>query len=187
VGGAGADLHAGGRLRATFVEAGRPAPETRLEALVAGGDESPYWEYVEQSVRSMLPEARRLGLDGFDESRVAGLGTRLRPITYALPKPMAPVLNRPVMEHIARLLARHGFGEAIANLHWFPETIEGHFGDGSEFGIELTYSREEALLGRGRGSNSPTASSSSCWAPPAACVTRRTSSATRSWSSPATP
>ena len=80
----------------------------------------------------------------------AGLGTRLRPITYAMPKPMVPVLNRPVMEHIVRLLARHGFSEAIANLHWFPETIEGHFGDGSDFGIELSYSREEQLLGHGR-------------------------------------
>jgi mannose-1-phosphate guanylyltransferase len=81
----------------------------------------------------------------------AGLGTRLRPITYAMPKPMVPVLNRPVMEHIVRLLARNGFNEAIANLHWFPETIEAHFGDGSEFGIELSYSREERLLGTSGG------------------------------------
>jgi mannose-1-phosphate guanylyltransferase len=81
----------------------------------------------------------------------AGLGTRLRPITYGMPKPMVPVLNRPVMEHIARLLARHGFSEAIANLHWFPELIEGHFGDGSKFGIELSYSREEQLLGTSGG------------------------------------
>ena len=50
----------------------------------------------------------------------AGLGTRLRPITFDMPKPMVPVLNRPVMEHSVRLLVRHGFSEAIANLHWFP-------------------------------------------------------------------
>jgi mannose-1-phosphate guanylyltransferase len=81
----------------------------------------------------------------------AGLGTRLRPITYGMPKPMVPVLNRPVMEHIVRLLARHGFTEAIANLHWFPELIEGHFGDGSAFGLNLSYSREEALLGTSGG------------------------------------
>jgi mannose-1-phosphate guanylyltransferase len=81
----------------------------------------------------------------------AGLGTRLRPITYAVPKPMVPVVNRPVMEHIVRLLARHDFGEAIANLHWFPETIEDHFGDGSRLGIELSYSREEQLLGTSGG------------------------------------
>jgi len=81
----------------------------------------------------------------------AGLGTRLRPITHAMPKPMVPVLNRPVMEHSLRLLARHGFNEAIANLHWFPETIEGRFGDGSEYGLELAYSREEKLLGTAGG------------------------------------
>ena len=81
----------------------------------------------------------------------AGLGTRLRPITYELPKPMVPVLNRPVMEHTARLLSRHGFTEAIANLHWFPETIEAHFGDGSAFGLDLSYSHEEKLLGTAGG------------------------------------
>jgi mannose-1-phosphate guanylyltransferase len=81
----------------------------------------------------------------------AGLGTRLRPITYAVPKPMVPVLNRPLMEHTVRLLTRQGFGEAIANLHWFPEAIEGHFGDGSEFGLDLAYSREERLLGTAGG------------------------------------
>src|SRR4051795_10399204 len=81
----------------------------------------------------------------------AGLGTRLRPITYDMPKPMVPVVNRPVMEHIARLLARHGFTEVIANLHWFPELVRGHFGDGSAFGLELTYSDEDALLGTAGG------------------------------------
>jgi len=81
----------------------------------------------------------------------AGLGTRLRPITYAMPKPMVPVLNRPVIEHALRLLARHGFRETLANLHWFPETIEGRFGDGSELGLELSYSHEERLLGTAGG------------------------------------
>jgi mannose-1-phosphate guanylyltransferase/mannose-1-phosphate guanylyltransferase/phosphomannomutase len=81
----------------------------------------------------------------------AGLGTRLRPITYGMPKPMVPVLNRPVMEHTARLLGRHGFRDAIANLHWFPELIEAHFGDGAQFGLELTYSYEEQLLGTAGG------------------------------------
>jgi mannose-1-phosphate guanylyltransferase len=81
----------------------------------------------------------------------AGLGTRLRPITYEMPKPMVPVLNRPVMEHIVELLARHDFTEVLANLHWFPELIRDRFGDGSRFGIELTYSQEEALLGTAGG------------------------------------
>src|SRR5215218_3102524 len=59
----------------------------------------------------------------------AGLGTRLRPVTYELPKPMVPVANRPIMEHILGLLRRHGFREVIANLHWFPELIRKRFGD----------------------------------------------------------
>jgi mannose-1-phosphate guanylyltransferase/mannose-1-phosphate guanylyltransferase/phosphomannomutase len=81
----------------------------------------------------------------------AGLGTRLRPITYSAPKPMVPVLNRPVMEHIIGLLQRHGFNQVTANLHWFPEAIRDYFGDGSEFGVELSYSPEEALLGTAGG------------------------------------
>jgi mannose-1-phosphate guanylyltransferase len=81
----------------------------------------------------------------------AGLGTRLRPITYEMPKPMVPVLNRPVMEHILRLLARHGFTETIANLHWFPDVIEAYFGAGGKFGVELSYSPEEQLLGTSGG------------------------------------
>jgi mannose-1-phosphate guanylyltransferase len=81
----------------------------------------------------------------------AGLGTRLRPITYEMPKPMVPVLNRPVMEHIVELLAPNGFREVIANLYWFPELIRARLGDGSRFGIELSYSEEEALLGTAGG------------------------------------
>jgi mannose-1-phosphate guanylyltransferase len=81
----------------------------------------------------------------------AGLGTRLRPLTYEVPKPMVPVVNRPVMEHILELLPRHGFSEVISNLHWFPETIRERFGDGSALGIDLTYSYEDELLGTAGG------------------------------------
>jgi mannose-1-phosphate guanylyltransferase len=81
----------------------------------------------------------------------AGLGTRLRPLTYEVPKPLVPVVNRPVMEHILELLPRHGFAEVIANLHWFPETIRERFGDGSAVGVDLTYSYEEELLGTAGG------------------------------------
>lgn len=81
----------------------------------------------------------------------AGLGTRLRPITSSVPKPMVPVLNRPVMEHIIGLLRRNGFDQVIANLHWFPDSIRDHFGDGSGFGVELSYSFEDALLGTAGG------------------------------------
>jgi mannose-1-phosphate guanylyltransferase/mannose-1-phosphate guanylyltransferase/phosphomannomutase len=81
----------------------------------------------------------------------AGLGTRLRPITYEMPKPMVPVLNRPVIEHILELLARHGFREVVANLYWFPELIRERLGDGSRLGVELSYSEEQALLGTAGG------------------------------------
>ena len=64
---------------------------------------------------------------------------------------MVPVLNRPVMEHIVRLLARHGFSQTVANLHWFPDLIREHFGDGSRWGLELSYSFEEQLLGTSGG------------------------------------
>ena len=75
----------------------------------------------------------------------AGLGTRLRPLTYELPKPMVPVLDRPVMAHIVDLLARHGIDEVIANLHYFPDTIRDYFGD------HLTYREEDQLLGTAGG------------------------------------
>jgi mannose-1-phosphate guanylyltransferase len=81
----------------------------------------------------------------------AGLGTRLRPLTYNVPKPLVPVANRPVMEHILLLLRRHGFGPVIANLHWFPDTIRDLFADGSGLGVDLTYSHENELLGTAGG------------------------------------
>lgn len=81
----------------------------------------------------------------------AGLGTRLRPLTYEVPKPMVPLVNRPVMEHILELLPPHGFTEVISNLHWFPDTIRNRIGDGSALGIELTYSHEDELLGTAGG------------------------------------
>ena len=81
----------------------------------------------------------------------AGLGTRLRPLTYDVPKPLVPVANRPVMEHILLLLRRHRFGPVIANLHSFPDTIRDRFGDGSGLGIDLAYSHEDELLGTAGG------------------------------------
>jgi mannose-1-phosphate guanylyltransferase len=81
----------------------------------------------------------------------AGLGTRLRPITYELPKPLVPVLGQPVMGHILALLERHGFDRVIANLHYFPDLIRERFGDGADYGVELSYSFEPELLGTAGG------------------------------------
>src|SRR5271167_3233567 len=75
----------------------------------------------------------------------AGLGTRLRPLTYEVTKPMVPVLDRPVMEHILDLLDRHSIGPVIANLHYFPDTIREHFGE------RLAYRYEPELLGTAGG------------------------------------
>jgi mannose-1-phosphate guanylyltransferase/mannose-1-phosphate guanylyltransferase/phosphomannomutase len=81
----------------------------------------------------------------------AGGGTRLHPLTVATPKPMVPVLNRPVMEHIAGLLRRHGITDIIANLHHGGEHIASYFGDGARCGVCLEYSREQELLGTAGG------------------------------------
>jgi mannose-1-phosphate guanylyltransferase len=81
----------------------------------------------------------------------AGLGTRLRPLTYEVAKPMFPVLDTPVMEHILRLLAKHGFDDVISNLHYLPEQIEERFADGSRWGVRLRYSHEKELLGTAGG------------------------------------
>lgn len=75
----------------------------------------------------------------------AGLGTRLKPITFELPKPMVPVLDRPVMAHIVGLLQRQGFDQLIANVHHYPDTIRGYFGD------RLEYRYEDELLGTAGG------------------------------------
>ncbi len=72
-----------------------------------------------------------------------GSGTRLRPLTSHLPKPMVPVANRPMAEHIVELLAKHGFTDIIFTLHYLPQLIEDHFGDGSDFGLTIDYSVEE--------------------------------------------
>ena len=81
----------------------------------------------------------------------AGLGTRLRPVTYGIPKPMAPVANRPIMEHILRLLRRHGLTEIVANLSYLPEQITGRCGDRTDFGVSIEWSFEERLLGTAGG------------------------------------
>ena len=81
----------------------------------------------------------------------AGLGTRLYPLTGRTAKPMVPILNRPVMEHMIHLLQRHGVTEVAANLHYHPDKIRRYFGDGSRLGVELRYNVEEELLGTAGG------------------------------------
>ncbi len=72
-----------------------------------------------------------------------GSGTRLRPLTCELPKPMVPVLNRPIAEHIVGLLKQHGIEEIIITLHYQPEAIQQYFQDGQDWDVSIHYSIEE--------------------------------------------
>ncbi|ESA34536.1 nucleoside-diphosphate-sugar pyrophosphorylase family protein [Leptolyngbya sp. Heron Island J] len=72
----------------------------------------------------------------------AGKGTRVRPITYTIPKPMIPILQKPVMEFLLELLKQHGFTQVVANVSHLANEIEGYFRDGQRFGVELAYSFE---------------------------------------------
>jgi mannose-1-phosphate guanylyltransferase/phosphomannomutase len=76
-----------------------------------------------------------------------GEGSRLRPLTSRRPKPLAPVANKPVMEHIVDLLRKHGFTEIVATLHYLADEIESYFGDGSAFGVSMHYVVEDTPLG----------------------------------------
>ncbi len=81
----------------------------------------------------------------------AGLGTRLRPITDNIPKPIVPIGDRPLIEYTLLLLANYGIRHVVINLHHLGDKIEGALGDGSKLGMRITYSREDLILGTGGG------------------------------------
>lgn len=81
----------------------------------------------------------------------AGVGSRLDPLTRSVPKPMVPIVNRPVLEHLVELLVRHGCSQVVMNTHYLPECIEGYFGSGERFGTRILFSREERLMGTAGG------------------------------------
>ncbi|MBC5805593.1 MAG: mannose-1-phosphate guanylyltransferase [Candidatus Eremiobacter antarcticus] len=76
-----------------------------------------------------------------------GLSTRLYPLTLELPKPLVPVLDRPVVGHVIDYLRRHGIDDIIINVHYFPEAVRGYIGDGSAFGVRVEYLEEPQLMG----------------------------------------
>ncbi|MDQ7797687.1 MAG: mannose-1-phosphate guanyltransferase [Candidatus Edwardsbacteria bacterium] len=76
-----------------------------------------------------------------------GFGTRLRPLTCQIPKPMVPMVNRPMMEHIIMLLKEHQITEMVALLFHQAESISDYFGDGSDFGVKIDYIRPDADYG----------------------------------------
>ncbi len=76
-----------------------------------------------------------------------GEGTRLRPLTSTQPKPMMPIANVPMMEHIVRLLAEHDFDDIVVTVAFLANHIRTYFGDGSDFGVRMRYATEESPLG----------------------------------------
>jgi mannose-1-phosphate guanylyltransferase/phosphomannomutase len=76
-----------------------------------------------------------------------GEGSRLRPLTSLRPKPMVPIVNQPVMEHILGLVKHHGIDEVVATLAFMPQAIQDYFGDGEEWGTRIQYALEETPLG----------------------------------------
>ena len=76
-----------------------------------------------------------------------GEGTRLRPMTANQPKPLLPVVNKPIMEHVLRLLRKHGFDETVVTVQFLASMVRNYFGDGEEFGMSLQYATEDTPLG----------------------------------------
>lgn len=76
-----------------------------------------------------------------------GKGTRLRPLTCCLPKPMVPIANRPMMAHILELVRQHGYTNVTATLFYLPDAIRNYFGDGRSFGLDMDYAVEDVPLG----------------------------------------
>lgn len=76
----------------------------------------------------------------------AGKGTRVRPITYTIPKPMIPILQKPVMEFLVELLRQHGFDQIMVNVSHLADEIENYFRDGQRFGVQIAYSFEGRIV-----------------------------------------
>lgn len=81
----------------------------------------------------------------------AGLGTRLRPMTNTIPKPLLPVAGTPLIVWNLLLLKRHGFHDVVLNLHHLGPMIQQALGDGSRYGMRIIYSHEPVILGTGGG------------------------------------
>lgn len=77
----------------------------------------------------------------------AGVGSRLDPLTRSVPKPMVPVVNRPVIEHILAKLKKHGVTQVMVNLHYLGDVIKDHLGNGAKYGVKVSYAHEDRLWG----------------------------------------
>lgn len=76
-----------------------------------------------------------------------GAGSRLRPLTSNMPKPMVSLANRPLMEHIVRLLKKHGFTDIVVTVQFLASLVRSYFGDGEDLGVSMSYATEESPLG----------------------------------------
>lgn len=76
-----------------------------------------------------------------------GLGTRLEPYTHTCPKPLLPVAGKPILHYMLKHLARQGIQEVMINLHYRADQIRSSCGNGSQFGLKISYHKEESLLG----------------------------------------
>ncbi|HBE16418.1 MAG TPA: mannose-1-phosphate guanyltransferase [Cyanobacteria bacterium UBA11149] len=76
----------------------------------------------------------------------AGKGTRVRPITHTIPKPLIPILQKPVMEFLLELLRKHGFDQVVVNVSHLANEIESYFRDGQRFGVQIAYSFEGSIV-----------------------------------------
>lgn len=81
----------------------------------------------------------------------AGLGTRLRPVTDTIPKPLLPAVGIPNIVLILMRLRRAGIREIVVNTHWLPNILKAHLGDGAQYDVTIAYSDEKELLGTGGG------------------------------------
>jgi dTDP-glucose pyrophosphorylase/CBS domain-containing protein len=98
--------------------------------------------------KDLVPEGR---VDLSAVIMAGGYGKRLLPLTESVPKPMLPVGDRPLLEHVIEQLRRSGVREVNMTTHYLPESISNHFGDGNEFGIRLNYLKEENPMGTAGG------------------------------------
>ncbi|AFY78440.1 Nucleoside-diphosphate-sugar pyrophosphorylase family protein [Pleurocapsa sp. PCC 7327] len=80
----------------------------------------------------------------------AGKGTRVRPITYEIPKPLIPIFQKPVMEFLLELLREHGFDQIMVNVSHLADRIEDYFRDGQRFGVQIAYSFEGRIVDDGK-------------------------------------
>jgi len=78
-----------------------------------------------------------------------GLGTRLRPLTYNIPKPLLPIKGQPIVEHAIKNMAQQGIKKIILSIGYKSETIQEYFGDGKKWGVHISYSLESNPLGTG--------------------------------------